>query len=108
MRQDRKTKLAKAQARTQKWRASRSEKKIPEARQIDRAIASGIVHMVVADRNREKLLPPELLPSLATVAAFILEQGYDFENAHATVLDRLEAFEETNEVVRARQRQTSA
>lgn len=93
----------KARERTERWRERRKEERAPEARQIDRAVAAAIVHVVQADKEHGRL-PKELLPAIAHVATFILEKGHDRLYALGAVEDRLEALGRSQEVRRARER----
>ncbi|MEF2554346.1 hypothetical protein VQ042_24030 [Aurantimonas sp. A2-1-M11] len=103
MRQDQRDK---ARERSRRWREARRNTRVPESRQIDRAIAAGIIHIVLADRARDRILPQEIMSELAKVAAFILEEGYDRGGAHEAVEERMRALGKSLEVGRARERQS--
>lgn len=90
----------KARDRTRQWRKARQEAATPEAREIDRAVVAALVHVVVEDRRRG-LLPPELVPAVAHVAAFILEEGRRRKGAFEAVEARLQDLMEAQEVKRA-------
>lgn len=103
MRQPVRERERKARERTERWRERRKAERAPEARQIDKALAAALAHVIDADREHGRL-PKELLPAIAHVAAFILEMGHDRLHAIGAVEDRVEALTRASEVRRAQER----
>ena len=88
------TRARKQRERTAKWRADREARRVPEARQVDRAILLAFMHVVIRGRP----IGEDELWEIRTIAVDLLARRHDRAASKEAIRSRLEALGKSREI----------